>query len=455
MHRQWGAGRRVLACCWLALLPLGAAHAQSQGVVSPDVAVTTIPTDRPITLEEAIQITLQNQGDVAVAEEQVAIARQQIRVVRGQIQPQVTASATSAVTGVSDLGGIFGQSNLNGGNRITSPGTIQPALGFNNLTLYRGGIPQLQIRQAQTSLQGAQANLQALRNTLAFTVSQLYIAQLRAQAQLTLRTQQVRISRAQLEQVLARIRVGDLAAVERFLQEADLFNAEVGREGAENNVLVAAAALRNLMGLPSGPPLQLVEPVLPPEGLQLPTLAQLEQMAIERRPEVVSAEASLRISNLNLLIQRRNRGLLPSSTLSLAITPRNEGSRSNFALLSSLSVPVFSSIPIANVKIARSNARIQAANLEQLKKDVSFQVDQAYFNYVTALAQVESSRAQVSAADANLQATNERFRLGAAGITVLNLTNAQQQFFLANTNYIQSRYDVITFLARLNQTIGR
>jgi outer membrane protein len=455
MHRHWRAGRRVLASCWLALLPLGAVDAQDlvqPDVALPDVAATTIPTDRPITLEEAIQIALQNFGTIATAEESVVIARQNVRLQRAQLQPQVTASATSTVTGVSDLGGIFGAT---GGQRITSPGTIQPVLGFSGLTLVRGGIPTLNIRQARTSVEAAQANLQATRNNVALAVSEAYLGQLRSQATMVLRTAQVQTTRSQLEQVLARIRVGDLAVVERFLPEADLFNAEVAREQAENDVRITSTVLRNLMGLPSGPPLQLVEPVLPPEGLNLPTLAQLELMAMERRPEVVSAEAALRIANLGLLISRRNRGILPTSTLSLALTPRGTASSANFALQSTLSVPVFSSIPLAQLKISRANARAQAAQLEQQRKDVSAQVDRAYFDYVTSLQQVESSRLQVEAADANLRATNERFRIGAAGITVVNLTIAQQQFFNANNNLIQSRYNVITFLARLNRAIGR
>ena len=58
-------------------------------------------------------------------------------------------------------------------------------------------------------------------------------------------------------------------------------------------------------------------------------------------------------------------------------------------------------------------------------------------------------------ADANLRATNERFRLGAAGVGVVELVQAQTQFFTANNNLVQARYDVVLAQAQLQRATGR
>src|SRR5439155_12322166 len=138
------------------------------------------------------------------------------------------------------------------------------------------------------------------------------------------------------------------------------------------------------------------------------------------------------------------------------LLPRSETARSNFNFNTSVSMPVFDAgVSVANERIGRSTARSAAATLEQTKKDVSADVEVAYFNYVSAIQQVEASRAAVVAADANLRAVTEQFRLGAAGVGVVELVTAQTQFFTANNNLIQSRYNVIQALAQLNQAVGR
>ena len=87
--------------------------------------------------------------------------------------------------------------------------------------------------------------------------------------------------------------------------------------------------------------------------------------------------------------------------------------------------------------------------------DARNEVEVAYFNLVSALQQVQSSQASVVAADANLRATNERFRLGAAGVGVVELVQAQTQFFTANNNLVQARYDVVLAQAQLQRATGR
>src|SRR5262249_53734423 len=130
--------------------------------------------------------------------------------------------------------------------------------------------------------------------------------------------------------------------------------------------------------------------------------------------------------------------------------------KSDATLFTNISMPLFDSgVSKAQERIFRAQARSAAAALEQTKKNVGSQVEVAYFNYVSALERVQSSRAAVAAANANLQATNERFRLGAAGVGVVELVIAQTAFFEANNNLVQSRYDVIRALAELNRAVGR
>src|SRR5262249_5538078 len=150
---------------------------------------------------------------------------------------------------------------------------------------------------------------------------------------------------------------------------------QVARLQAENQLRVAGTNLRNTLGLPTGPPLRLVEPS-PSEAIQPAPLPDLEAEAMRIRPEVVSDEANLRAANLAVDLTRLQRRALPVGTIGVNITPRSETARSNFNFNTAVTMPVFDAgVSVANERIARSAARSAAATLDQTKKDVTAEVE--------------------------------------------------------------------------------
>src|SRR5919199_712998 len=106
MRLSGSVRRRVLACCWLMGASLGTAAAQE-----------IVPPDRPISIQEAIEIAIQNRGNVAAGEENVAIARQRVRQARTGTLPNIQGVVSFSSRASSDLLGIFGSSaTLRGGS---------------------------------------------------------------------------------------------------------------------------------------------------------------------------------------------------------------------------------------------------------------------------------------------------------------------------------------------------
>ncbi len=449
MYRFSGPWARALAAGWLAAACAGLGTVSAQEIVPPD---------RPISMDEAIRIAEQNTAVMASGEESVFISRQRVLQARSPLLPNVTADLSYNGRGTSTLGGIFGS-------------TTQPVgVGANTATFDQGPIPIIRARQtlfdagqtriavhaARVGVENAEAGLQATRNNLGFTVSTTYLAQLRNQAVLALRDEQVRQAQQQLQDVLERIRVGALAEVERYLPESQLRNTEVDRVEAENDLRVAAANLRNVMGLPPGPPLQLIEPVEPPDAQILAPLAELQAQAMRQRPEVLQDESSLRIAQADIQLARLQRRPLPTADVAVNVTPRGEVSKSDFAVGANISFLVFDSgLALSRERVARANARSAAAQLAQTKKDVATDVEAAWLNYVSALQRVDAALAASQAANRNLEATNERFRLGAREVTVVDLVTAQLQFFTANNNLVSARYDVTLARKQLQRAVGR
>jgi outer membrane protein len=454
----------VVAAASLLLPGAGEAAQRDTAVVTPPVPAPSPGPDpsRPISLQEAVQVGLQHHARIAVAEESVEAARQRVRQARVGTLPTVNAQVGYSGRGTSSLGGLFG------GEPTRTTGTpptrqvidtdvttfdqgLQPrfALNFNP---YDGGLTRTQVRQARTGVESAAANLIATQNNQSLTVATNYFLQLRAERLLELRVEQVRLASEQLARVEATIRAGRAAEADRALILSEYRNRQVDQIVAANDRRIAANALRNSMGLPVGPPLTLVE--LREDTDALPVLEALRDQARRRRPEVIQAEAAVRIAELGVSIARIGRLPRLSTTFAFDVSPNQPLQRGQFAVGAVVSMPLWDAgLTHAREQEARTDVQASAANLEQTRRDVAAEVDQAYLDLVAARERLEAARLAVEAAQVNLEQATARYELGTAD--VLDLITAQVQFANANNAAISALYDVHLARAQLDRAVGR
>lgn len=404
-----------------------------------------------ISLDEAIQIAHQNHGSVAVAEESVEAARQRVRQARVGTLPSLNAQLGFQTSGTSSLGGLIGTNR--GGDTSRSDRGIQPRIGF-SFTPFDGGLTRASVRQARANVEGNLAGLSAVRNNLAFEVATNYLAQLRSERLLELRIEQERLAETQLRSVEARIRAGDAAEADRALPLSELRNRQVDRILAENDVRVSANALRNSMGLQTGPPLQLVE--LQEDTEPLPPLETYLELARRQRPEVVQAEAQVRAAQASVSIARIQRRPRLETGFTYNLTPNDVFSRSDFSFGAAITMPLWDAgLSHAREQEARAGVESATAQLEQVKKDVTADVVDAYLNLVNSRERLGAARLAVQAARVNLEATTARYQRGIAGTTIVELIQAQVQFATAGNSAINALYDIHLAQAQLNRAIGR
>lgn len=468
--------RRWFCCVSVCLVPgiavAGPVNPETPPASPPSVPPGTPGTVRPgvgdpVSLQEAIQTAHQNHGRVAAAEESVQAARQRVRQARTGTLPSVVGSLGYSGRGTSSLGGIFGgepTTQVPGPNGATRRQVIntdsstfdqglQPRFTF-SFSPFDGGLTRASVRQARAGVEGNLANLTAVRNDLAFEVATNYLAQLRAERLLELRLEQERLAAEQLRSVEARIRVGDAAEADRALPLSELRNRQVDRILAENDVRVAANALRNSMGLQTGPSLQLVE--LQEARDPLPPVETFTELARRQRPEVVQAEAQVRVAQANVSIARIGRKPRFDTTFTFNVNPNNAFSRSDYSFGAAISMPLWDAgLTQAREEEARSGVQSATAQLEQAKKDVTAETVEAYLNVVNARERLDAARLAVEASRVNLAATTARYERGIAGTTIIDLIQAQVQFATASNNAINSLYDIHFAEAALNRAIGR
>ena len=429
------------------------------------------PAGRPVSLEEALQIAFQNQGSVAVAEESVEQARQRVRQARVGTLPQVVGSVGYQLNGTSNLGGIFGggsggsSSGAAGGGAgsgtatattpdfiQSSPG-LQPAIGL-TYTPFDSGLTRASVRQARADVEGSQAGLVVTRNNLSLTVTTNYLLQLRAQQLLALRHVQEQLAEEQLRSVQARIAAGSAAVADQALILSQYRNTQVDRIQAENDLRTSANTLRNSMGLPVGPLLELVE--RSENQVNVPPVEDLREVARRHRPEVAQDEAAVRAAEAGQSIARIGRKPRLNTSVVFNVNPNTPANRSNFTIGANVAIPIWDAgLTQSRELVARSQIQAAVAQLEQTKKDVAADVEQAYLTLVNARERLAAARLAVDASRVNLEAATARYQLGAAGATVVELIQAQVQFATASNSAITALYDVQLAQAQLDRAIGR
>ena len=110
----------------------------------------------------------------------------------------------------------------------------------------------------------------------------------------------------------------------------------------------------------------------------------------------------------------------------------------------SLSVPIFNRFATRNsVRSARVQVHAQQIKLEQAKKSLYKEIQQAYYNAVAASRQCESSDEALASANAAFILMQRKYENGKA--TVTEFQDAKTKYMSAESQQIQSRY---TYLFR-------
>ncbi len=129
----------------------------------------------------------------------------------------------------------------------------------------------------------------------------------------------------------------------------------------------------------------------------------------------------------------------------------NSSTNTQFGL--TLSVPIFSGFATqSRVREALYNRDVAADQLEQQKRTITRQTRNAYRSLVAGQAEVEARRLAVVSAKAAYEAGEAGLEVGTR--TIVDVLIAQQQLFLARTEYSRSRHAYLVNELRLKQAAG-
>ncbi len=406
--------------------------------------------ERSMTIEEAIQIAVENNFQLKQAENNVMLSEQSIRSAYGDFLPNLNANF--------------------GGNRDVGRQFVEETLAFEDITAYRitGGIGTNvtifegfqninNLRRSRADHEQQKASTDRIRENIIFDTAMRYLALLLDKELLEIAKQTLETSLMQLEQVEAQVEVGARPVVDLYQQQSTVATHELQVVQAENAVNISRTRLIRILQIEPDPDLEFVVPDFDDSDL-MPQNLNLEEMiqaALATRRDLHSQEYQIQSDRYSLDIARANRYPSISASASLSssysdqftgiIDPDTEefgtipfmdqffDQRIGRGMGISVSIPIFNRFNTStNIQQAQIQFRNSQLQLDDIKFGIREDISQAYNDYQSLIKELEATERTVQAAERAFETQQQRYEIGATTLIELNL---------ATTDYVQALSD--------------
>lgn len=306
---------------------------------------------------------------------------------------------------------------------------------------------------SKLNLKAAVEDLNKAKNDLAIQVASSYLQVLFNEELSRVALEQVKISREQSERIGQLHRMGKASPAEVAEAQARLSQDELSAVQADNNYQLALLDLSQLLELPSPEGFVLLPPVDEVVFVPLTHPDDIYMQALTGKPEIKAAEYRLQGSLKSVRIALSD--YYPQLSFSAGLGTNYysvNGSADSFSgqmknnlseyVGFSLSVPLFDRLSTHNrVKTARLQRTNMALQLEETKKTLYKEIQQAYYNAVAAESRYRSGESAVSANRESFRLTSEKFNAGKA--TSVEYNEAKLNYTKALSDQIQAKYEYL------------
>ena len=405
------------------------------------------PADRPWTLQECIGYALDHNLNVQQSALQVQQREIDLNTAMNNRLPGVSAGASQNFS--------FGR-GLTADNTYANTNTTNTSLSLGaDMTLFNGLRLRNNILLSKLNLEAATADLEKARDDIRVAVAQAYVQILYNREIADVAARQVEIDEQQVERLEARLANGKSTAADVAAQRASLAQSRLTAVQAENNLRMARLDLAQLLELSSPEGFDVAVPSDDALALPLPAGPELiYEEAVGIKPAVRAEETRLAYADRNIALAKG--GYLPSLSLSGGLgtnyyTSSGYPAKTFFEQLGnnfsqyvglSLNVPIFSRLSTRNqVRSAQVNYNAQQLQLETVKKQLFKEIQQAWYNALSARSKFESSTEAASAATESFALAQAKYENGKSSITEFN--ESKNQYLKARSDLAQARYEYL------------
>jgi outer membrane protein len=426
---------------------------RSYGAPRLPIVGAKVDTDlsKPLTIERAIQIALQQADQIAIAQSQYDAAANQLIEARSTYYPQITPSFNWVDTHAP--GPTVALAN---GQIVTEPENINQRTDgiVASQLIWDTGKREALVGSARRSMFAAQYGIGDSRQTVIYSTVIAYYTVLE-DAELV-RVQQENVQRTQitLQSIEAQLAVGNAAQSDTLQAKADYANAQVALLTAQNTYHLAQSSLKLTMGVQGPGIVTLADTNVPAPSLtgDARGLETYVQEAYADRLDVRAQQETVYAAGYNVRTALLNAGVTVQATAQegYQLEPY---SGENHSLNVTASYPLFDGGSTrAAIRVAKAQEEQQRRTLDALEQNVRTTVEQAYVTREQAREQIRSSQIAVQAGEVNYQAELEKQKNGL--VNVVDVITAEGQLVTAQVNLVQSLYTFYMADAQLQRDVG-
>ena len=310
------------------------------------------------------------------------------------------------------------------------------------------------IALSKLNLKAAIEDLNKAKEDISIQVTSYYLQALFNEELVKVAQNQVALSKEQLDRKVAFFKNGKASEAEVYEAQSRLAQDEYSLVQAQNNHQLSLLDLSQLLELPSPENFQIVAPKVEAFSTDLSLPDEVYTLALQNKPAIKAAQYRLEGATKSIRIAQS--GWYPQLTFGAGIGTNyysitgieNAGfgnqwrENMNKYLQFSLSIPLFNRFETRNrVKNARIQRNALAWQLEESKKTLYKEIQQAYYNALAAESQFRSSEVASKAAETSFKLMSEKYANGKANATEYNEMRAN--WMKALSEQIQARYDYL------------
>lgn len=403
------------------------------------------------TLEECIQYAIDHNIDLKQKEQVHASKEVDLNTSKNSWLPNLNASLGQNFD--------FGRSPSKDGiivdqNSANSSFNIQTSMPlFTGLRIYN------EIQMRKLDVKAATENLNKAKDDLTIGVTSYYVQVLYNKEILRVADLQVELSKDQINKTEAMVNAGKVPLSQLYDIKAQLAKDEVTQTDARNNVNLALLDLAQALEMEaSGQSLNIADPIgsnpvalymssiLPPDDIYL--------HAITFKPQIKEQEYLLESNKKALKVAKA--AYFPQLSLNAFYSNGyyhyNQGTNISFSdqlkqnerknIGFSLSIPLFNRLTTRNaVRSTRIAIINQELMVENTKKSLYKEIQQAYYNAVAAQEKYNASEKSVVATQEAFKYAEERYNAGKS--TVFEFNDAKTKYAQSLAEQAQAKYDYV------------
>jgi outer membrane protein len=433
-------------------------------VISPHRLVAQAAgTPMVITLDKALQIALQQNRDIQIADQDRLKAGAQVAEARAGAFPQINVTALYTRN-------IKNPVMFIPPNTLINPTPKTQVFEFGSANAYQAGATLSQplfnwrvgtaLDIANTYTEYVEKAYQTTQQDVALQTKKAFYAALFARELVRANREGLDVVRANFENVRAQFGKGTMAEFDLLRAEVQVANTEPLFIAAENSLQLAENALKNILAIPLDQEID-VQGDLVYQVIQPDVIEQRRRDAMATNPVIAQLNLQESILKKNISIEQAN--FYPTINLIGSYQWQSQDNTyqfSNYLWANSLNVGLQLTYPLFDG--FKSSARAEQAIIDHQKMQTTLQkaeeglrlrIQSLELRMAEASKRIEGQEKSLGQAQKALRIAETRFKSGVG--TQLEIMDTQVAMTRTQTNYAQAIYDYLVARAEWENAVGQ